>query len=84
MVSAVNLSGWIATYIAHSTYGNSVLDNVCTRLRVHTAAKADLRVIGKHFLPCYRIRFEHTTSAGDALALMNAGATGLDFSRPLE
>jgi len=27
--------------IAHSTYGNSVLDNICTRLRVHTAAEAD-------------------------------------------
>jgi hypothetical protein len=36
--------------IAHCTYGNTVLDNICARLRVHTAAKGDLRVIGKTFL----------------------------------
>ena len=37
-----------------------------------------------HFLLAYRICFEHTTSAGEVFALMNADATGLDFSRPLE
>jgi hypothetical protein len=84
VVSAVRMSGWVVTYVAHSTYGNSVLDNVCTRLCVHTATEADLRIIGKDFLLSYRIRFEHTTSAGEVFALMNAGATGLDFSRPLE
>lgn len=80
-----DLTTWTVTYVAHGTYGHSVLDGVRARLRILTAAKTNLKdfYLKLSGLPSKLIS-RHTTSAGEDFACWNAGATGLDFTRPLE